>query len=210
MHPFRIHDGKVTRPAVYFDHTCALVDLDLGAAPRPCSRFRVGSQKQAPGRNSPELSQRRKAGVLAPRRVARAPSEPAIELLTAQLAGRCRSPAVITTMRADTTGAIPALPNRCHGPPAGRQAQSPSCAKAPYFQPLPMRSSGLEPPRGNSPQGPQPRAPAQDASRSVQIVQIARVRGRMGRMGRIWKSDCCDDVATGRPPNRQMGRQKGC
>jgi hypothetical protein len=143
-------------------------------------------------------------GPASARRLTRTPNELAVYITSAEVAGGCseghrRSVAVSAEGGLLRHGAEPAvatpLPRSTHqsSRTTSRRRETPD------FEDKLMRSSGLEPPRENSPQGPQPRARAQDAYRSVRIVLIAGFRGRIGR---IWGSDCCHDVATRRPRRR--------
>lgn len=89
------------------------------------------------------------------------------------------------------------------GNPPGRVIGS----NARIYRPSAMRSSGLQPPRAVSPQGPQPSPGGVAASSGVQDRYFMRFRGRDGRIGR---GGCCQSVATGESRRRGSGRADRC
>ena len=124
-------------------------------------------------------------------------AEKSARLRPARLGGRSPVYEVISTMKP-----MQLLPRRCRDPPDRTRALPDAGANLPICTSKPMRSSGLEPPRENSPQGPQPCTQPSDTSAGVQIVRSVRNPGCIGHIGR---SDCCHSAATRSAPE-QAGR----
>jgi len=127
-----------------------------------------------------------------------------IEPPAPQLVGRWQEPAVIRAMLGEISRAAGVLPNRCHGPPRCPRAPSALRPKTIDFQPLPMRPSGLEPPRGNLPTRP-----------STSFKQRRCVRGRPDRPISGGFADTSDasggaSVATTLPRRARSLRQATC